>query len=391
VTTCLVVSADGKTITLNAGPFMPGPFSIVQADDTAAVQAWLNAKGDLAMPPGYYRLTSSITLPTTSEGFSIIIHGSGWDQSQFVFQNGGDGFIPTSDLKIDSLVFLDLTVATGTIGDASGTIDALSRGIGIRMTAPGYTGIYNNFVMQRCRVIGWVRFGLWSDNMEVSWISQCIFRENKSGHVAFVGPDTISPNKQPNANTITDSTFDQAISAGPSDSKRTFSGSMTNGNRTLTGSGFTAADRGKFVIVHGAATSGGDLFSFIDVYNSSSNVTLAHQAQFTTTNTVELFPVNVASILLNRANDTVLDGSTIQGNYADAGGGATNVASDVNAIKVYNSANCRFIGIHEEDNAGPGGAAIRMENCIAMTIENWGGTSAGPPLSGLSFTRARFA
>jgi hypothetical protein len=379
VTTCLAVSADGKTITLNAGPFTAGPYTIVQADDTAAVQAWLNAKGDLAMPPGYYRLSSSITLPTTSEGFSIIIHGSGWDQSQFVFQNHGDGFVPTSDLKIDSLVFLDLTVATGTIGDASGTIDALSKGIGIRMTAPGYTGIYNNFVMQRCRVIGWGRFGLWSDNMEVSWISQCIFRENKSGHVAFVGPDTISPNKQPNANTITDSTFDQAISAGPSDSKRTVTGSMTAGSRTLSGSGFSANDRGKFVIVHGAATGGGDLYSFVDVFNSSSNVTLAHQAQFTASGTLEVFPVNVASILLNRANDTVLDGSTIQGNFADAGSGATNTLSDVNAIKCYNSANCRFIGIHEEDNAGPGGAAIRMENCIAMTIENWGGTSAGPP------------
>jgi hypothetical protein len=379
ITTCLAVSADGKTITLNAGPFTTGSYPVVQADDTAAVQAWLNAKGDLAMPPGYYRLTSSITMPTTSEGFSIIIHGSGWDQSQFVFQHGGDGFIPTSDLRIDSVVFCDLTVATGTIGNTSGTIDAASRGIGIRWTSPGYTGIYDNFVMQRCRVIGWGRFGLWSDNLEVSWISQCIFRENKSGHVAFVGPDTISPNKQPNANTITDTTFDQAISAGPSDAKRTFSGSMTSGSRTLSGSGFTINDRGKFVIVHGAATIGGDLYSFIDTFNSSTSVTLAHQAQATTTNTVELFPVNVASILLNRANDTVVDGSTIQGNFADAGSGATNVASDVNAIKAYNSANCRFIGIHEEDNAGPGGAAIRMENCIAMTIENWGGTSAGPP------------
>jgi hypothetical protein len=379
ITTVLTVSADGKTLTLNSGPFTDFTGKTAQADDTAAVQGWLNAKGDLAMPPGYFRLTSSIMVPTTSEGFSIIIHGSGWDQSQFVFQNHGDGFIPTSDLKIDSLVFIDLTVATGTIGDSSGTIDASSRGIGIRMTAPGYTGIYNNFVMQRCRIIGWGRWGLWSDNLEVSWISQCIFRENKSGHIAFVGPDTISPNKQPNANTITDTTFDQAISAGPADAKRTTSGSMTAGSRTLTGSGFSAADRGKFVIVHGAATSGGDLFSFIDTFNTSSQVTLAHQAQFTSSGTVEVFPINVASILLNRANDTVLDGSTIQGNFADAGSGATNTASDVNAIKAYNSANCRFIGIHEEDNAGPGGAAIRMENCIAMTIENWGGTSAGPP------------
>ena len=71
-------------------------------------------------------------------------------------------------LKIDSMVFLDLTVATGTIGDTSGTIDANSKGIGIRMTAPSYTGIYNNFVLQRCRVIGWGRWGLWSDNLEVS-------------------------------------------------------------------------------------------------------------------------------------------------------------------------------------------------------------------------------
>src|SRR4029077_9696139 len=114
VTTCSAVSADGKTITLAAGPLGGSTYSIVQADDTAAVQAWLNAggsppspRGDLTMPPGYYRLSSSITLPTTSEGFSIIIHGSGWDQSQFVFQHGGDGFIPTSDLKIDSMVFLD--------------------------------------------------------------------------------------------------------------------------------------------------------------------------------------------------------------------------------------------------------------------------------------------
>jgi hypothetical protein len=385
------VSADGKTYVLTAAlASTPTLGALVQADDTVAVQTWINggstsgagAAGDLVMPPGYYRLTSSIILPTTSEGFSVIIHGSGWDLSVFAFQHTGDGFVSTSDLKIDSMVFTDLTISTGTIGDASGTINPANHGIGVRMTAPSYTGIYNNLVMQRCRIIGWGRFGLWSDNLEVSWISQCIFRENKSGHVAFVGPDTISPNKQPNANTITDTTFDQAISAGPSDVKHDFTGSMFATSRNLTvtsGYSFTSADRGKFVIVLGAATIGGDLYTFIDSVTSSSVVVLAHQAQLNSSGAVHLFPVNVASILLNRANDTVLDGSTIQGNFADAGSGATNVLSDVNAIKVYNSDNCRFIGIHEEDNAGPGGAAIRMENCHAITIENWGGTSAGPP------------
>lgn len=376
ITTCTAVSADGLTITLASGPFSTFSGTIVQADDTAAVQAWVNAKGDLAMPPGYYRLTSSIVLPTTSEGFSIIIHGSGWDQSQFVFQHGGDGFVPTApDLKLDSVVFKDLTIATGTIGDTSATIDANSKGMGIRWTAPSYTGIYNNFVLQRCRLIGWGRFAIWSDNIEVSWISECIFRENKSGHIAFVGPDTISPNKQPNANTLTNCAFDQAV--GVSDSKRTVSGSMTGGLKTLTASGFTAADRGKFVIVHGVATGSppGDLYTFIDSYQSSTQVTLAHQAQNSGSGTVEIFPTNVASILLNRANDTVLDGSTIQGNFV-----GTSPTQDVNAIKVYNSANCRFVGIHEEDNAGWGGPAVRMENCISMDITNWGGTSGDSAL-----------
>ena len=46
-----------------------------------------------------------------------------------------------------------------------------SKGIGIQDDGAGYTGIYNNFVLQRCRVIGWGRWGLWSDNIEVSWIS----------------------------------------------------------------------------------------------------------------------------------------------------------------------------------------------------------------------------
>ena len=101
----------------------------------------------------------------------------------------------------------------------------------------GYAGIYNNFVISG-RVLGWA-VGTWSDNLEVSWISQCIFRENKSGHVAFVRPDTISPNKQPNANTITDTTFDQAIFGRAIRFKRDFTGSMTAGSRTLTGSGFS--------------------------------------------------------------------------------------------------------------------------------------------------------
>jgi hypothetical protein len=168
VTTCLAVSADGKTITLAAGPFMPGPFTIVQADDTAAVQSWINSKGDLVMPPGYYRLSSSITLPTTSEGFSIVIHGAGWDLSVFAFQNAGDGFVSTSDLKIDSMVFTDLTIGTGTIGDAAGTINPANQGIGVRMTRAELYRHIQQLVMQRCRVLGWGRGARWSDNLEVS-------------------------------------------------------------------------------------------------------------------------------------------------------------------------------------------------------------------------------
>jgi len=372
------VSADGKTYVLTAALVTaPTLGALVQADDTAAVQSWINSKGDLVMPPGYYRLSSSITLPTTSEGFSIIIHGAGWDQSQFVFQHGGDGFIPTSDLKIDSLVFMDLAIATGTIGDTTGLVDANSRGFGIRMSSPRFdSGIYNNFILERCRIIGWGRWGIWSDNIEVSWITHCLFRLNKSGHVAFVGPDELAFPKQPNANTITDSTFDQAIAV--SDSKRTPSGSMTAGSRTLTVSGttLTANDRGLFVIVHGAGINGGAIFSFIDSVQTASQCTLGHNCNLTVSGaSVEIMQTNVASILLSRANDTVIDGATIQGNFT----GNTSYTQDINAIRIYHSSTCRIVGVHEEDAAGIGGAAVRMEDCRCITIESWGGTSAGEP------------
>ena len=87
--------------------------------------------------PGYYRLTSSIIVPTTSEGFSVVIHGSGWDLSVFAFQHGGDGFVPTlPDLKVDSLVFKDLLIATGTKWNNTGLLDAANHGYGVRLRLP---------------------------------------------------------------------------------------------------------------------------------------------------------------------------------------------------------------------------------------------------------------
>jgi hypothetical protein len=395
------VSADWKTYVLTTA-FATAPLlgNRVQADDTAAVQAWFTAHGDLAMPPGYYRLTSSIVLPTTSEGYSIIVHGSGWDLSVFAFQHHGDGFVPTApDLKLDSVVFKDLTIGTGTKWDTGGLIDAQSQGFGFRLTAPTLTGIYNNVVLERCRVIGWGRMGFWSDNAEVCWLTQCIFRENKHGHVALIAPDQIEAPKQPNANTITSCTFDQAYGGG--DATRTATGSMTaarpvdtgdppltqaeiDAARTLTVSGVTlsAADRGRMVIVQGVGTNVSNLYSFIDVYLSPTSCRLAHDCRTTGTGAVTIFSSSVASIFLNRAHDTVIDGATIQGNFTNA---LTTV--DCNAIRADGCANLRIVGVHEEDAGGAGGAAIRLENCQSVTIENYGGTSAGAP----SFTNAHGA
>jgi hypothetical protein len=384
------VSADWKTYVLTAGfPTAPPSGARVQADDTAAVQAWITAHGDLAMPPGYYRLTSSIIVPTTSEGFAVVIHGSGWDLSVFAFQHHGDGFIPTApDLKIDSLVFEDLTIGTGTKWNASGLLDAASRGYGLRMTAPGYLGIYNNFVLNRCRVIGWGAFGVWSDNMEVSWITNCIFRENRFGHVAFVAPDQAETAKLPNANVLRSNAFDQAYGGGDSD--RTASGSMTQPPASptpaqtdaaraisISGVSLTAADRGRAVIVHGAGTNNSNLYSFIDVVLTGSTAKLAHAAQTTVGGaTVEILSSSIASIYLNRAHDTILDGGTIQGNFTTA-----LPSTECNAIRADECFNLRIVGVHEEDAGGNGGSAVRLANCIGVNIENWGGTSAGPGLT----------
>jgi hypothetical protein len=393
------VSADGKTYVLTTGFTQAPPAGArVQADDTVAVQAWITAHGDLAMPPGYYRLTNSIVVPSTSEGFSVIVHGSGWDLSVFAFQHGGDGFIPTApDRKIDSLVFKDLSVATGTKWDNTGLLDANNHGFGLRMTAPTLTGIYNDCVLERCRVIGWGRFGLLSDNAEVCWITQCIFRENKHGHVALLAPDQIEAPKQPNANTLTSCTFDQAFGGG--DATRTGTGAMTaaraepppltqaeiDAARTLTLSGIslTAADRGRLVIVQGVGTNVSNLYSFIDVVLSSSSCRLGHDCRSSSGSApVTVFSSSVASIFLNRAHDTVIDGATIQGNFTNALTGV-----DCNAIRADGCANLRIVGVHEEDAGGVGGAAVRLENCQSVTIENWGGTSAGPP----AFTNAHGA
>lgn len=384
------VSADGKTYVLTASfPTAPPSGARVQADDTVAVQNWINAKGDLAFPPGYYRLTSSIIVPTTSEGFSIIVHGSGWDLSQFVFQHGGDGFVPTlPDLKVDSLVFKDLSIVTGTKW-AGPTIDPNNHGYGVRMTAPGYLGVYNNFVLERCRVLGWGAFGIWSDNMEVSWINNCIFRENRFGHIAFVAPDQSETAKLPNANVLRSNAFDQAFGGGDAD--RPATGSMTrpptstptpaqtDAARAISIGGLTltAADRGRAVIVHGAGTNNSNLYSFIDVVLTGSTAKLAHAAQTTVSGAaVEVLSSSIASIFLNRAHDTVIDGGTIQGNFTTA------LPSTLcNAIRADECFNLRIVGVHEEDAGGNGGSAVRLANCIAVNIENWGGTSAGPGLT----------
>jgi hypothetical protein len=225
---------------------------------------------------------------------------------------------------------------------------------------------------------------LWSDNAEVCWLHKCIFRLNKSGHVALIAPDIQGANKQPNANVLNSCTFDQAFS--DASTKRSATGSMTAGSNILTVSGtsLTANDRGRTVIVHGGGTSGSFIYSFIDVVISPTQAQLTYNAQQPASSvTVEILPVNIASIFLNRANDTVIDGVTIQGNFAkDVTGAnvATPLANDVNAIRADNCGNLRIVGLHEEDNAGAGGAAIRLQSCQSVTIENYGGTSGDPAL-----------
>jgi hypothetical protein len=388
ITTVTSNSENGLVLHLATAASAPVTGVLVQADDTAAVQSWISAKGDLAMPPGYYRLTSSILFPPASEGFSIIIHGAGWDLSVFAFQNIGDGFVTDTsnpaNLRFDSIVFKDCTIATAVVGDSSGTVSSTNRGHGFRLTAPDIYGIYDQLVLERVRVIGWGRFGIWSDNLEVSWLHDCIFRLNKSGHVAFIAPDEIGPNKQPNANIIDSCTFDQAFSDPAT--HRTGSGSMTAGSNVLSVSGITltAADRGRAVIVQGGGVSGAFIYSFIDAVLSSSQAQLTYNAQSGAPGVgVEILATNIASIFLNRANDTTISGCTIQGNFAKDSTGAnvaTPLANDCNAIRADECFNLRIVGVHEEDNAGWGGAAVRLARCKSVTIENYGGTSPDPAL-----------
>lgn len=160
------------------------------ADDTAALQAAINAGGYVYIPPGVYLISSPLTIPTQDENGSLVLVGAGNTRSIIRQTGTGNGFTG-NDVRIDQFVFADFRIETS---------NASSVGDGFNFT--GLASVQTNGRFERVAVFNFGGWGLQTYNMQSSQIVFCHFRNNKFGHIALADDNIGEFTREPNGNTI---------------------------------------------------------------------------------------------------------------------------------------------------------------------------------------------
>lgn len=361
-----VSDVNGSTLTLATPASVSVSNAIVRHDDTAAIQAAVNAKGHILGPQGHYIVSQPIVLPATTEGGSITFEGAGPNGETTIHYQGLGSLFIGADGTNDGLVFKEIALATSTPGAYSVVRPTINRGSAFDFSKSGNVN-YPRF--EGLRVIGWGRWGLVCGNCQGAWFSRNVWRSNASGHIALISPETVNAAaSEPNVASIRDSQFD--LSPYVADSDVAFAAAaMVNGSyvMTTTTSVFTSSHEGRLIRVIGAGLSGGDLLAVIKSVDSGTQVTLSARNQTGSSLTGlsgTVLKTNIASIYLHRSNFTSLAGNIIQGNYSGS-------PANVNSLKIANSKGNRVAGLWVESTGGSGGYDIELSNTQATTITNY--------------------
>jgi len=361
-----VASVASNVLTLQASASTNISNAVVRHDDTAAVQAAVNAKGDVYGPQGHYIVSQPISLPATTEGASLTFEGAGKQgETTFHYQGLGSMFIG-ADGASEGLVFRNFAIATSTPGSYSTVRPTVNRGSAFDFSK---SAVVSWPTFEQLRIIGWGRWGIYCANCQGGWYHNNIFRSNAQGHLGLVGPETLSPGApEPNVSSIRDNWFDQAPYINDAD-VAIAGGSMANNSYvlTVTAATFTTSHEGRMLRIVGAGAGGGDLIGLIKSVDSSLQATLSVRNQTggnLTGLSGTIYKSNYAGIYLHRSNNDTLASNIIQGNWSGSPG-------NVPSLKVENAKAVSIENVWIESTGGAAGFDIDLVGTKAITIKNY--------------------
>lgn len=358
------------TTAANASTRVSG--AILRHDDTVNLQAAVKAKGHVYLPAGFYVITSPITLPNTTGGDSLTIEGAGTGLTTILYQGLGSCFVQPATGSCDNWTFKNFSVTTSTPGNPFSVRPSVNRGSAFDFT--GGALAVNVATFQNILIAGWGRWGIIADNMQGSWIQNCIIRACNSGQIALMAEDTIWPaSKEPNVCSIRDCQFDQAAYVNTSDVTRT-DGAIGANSKILTSAtaNFTSDHEGRIVKVIGVGPTGGDLYATIKRVNSPTSVTISSgnvTGSAMTGKTFTILKLNVANIFLQKAHHTSIASCIIQGNWASS-------PQNVDGIRAENSDGLVLSNLWVENSGGASGFDISLRNTNGTTINGYHSNAA---------------
>lgn len=368
ITTVTAISGTTFTLADNASTNVAGVR--VQHDDTAALQAAVTAKGVLYLPAGDCITTSSISLPSTTEGFPLAIIGDGVAATHIRHQGLGSAFVGP-DGTSEALYFANFSIVTSTPGSIYDTRPTVNRGSGFDFSK---TTVVNYPRFKDLRINGWGRWGLFCSNCQGGTITNTVFRNNAQGHLGLVSDQTTNGAKEPNVNSVFSSQFDNMPVVADTDTALTGL-AINSGSYVLTSTGtpFTSSHEGRLIRVAGAGIAGGDLIALIKSVDASNQVTLS--AQNETGGNLSglsgtLYKTNYASIYLHHSSGSTFVNNIVQGN-------ALGSTADIAGVRIENSQKTSFLNLWIEDSGGSGGHDIELVNADAIRINGYHSNATG--------------
>jgi hypothetical protein len=172
-------------------------------DQTAALQALINLKGDICLPPGTITIASTITLPTSDDTNSLRIQGAGRTKTIIQYTGTGSAFTAGGN-RVDDIELRDFKLIA-TNGSNAGS------GINLDVAST----VNTRWLIEGVSIWNFGRWGITAQNIQSSRIIGNHIRGNKAGAIYLLdaGGDSFP---ESNRNTIAynlldNSPYDAAI------------------------------------------------------------------------------------------------------------------------------------------------------------------------------------
>lgn len=398
VTTITAINPDTKTITFSPATSHKSGYSVIQHDDTRALQTFLdnNYRAYVYFPSGFYPMSVysqwftgkdyCIQIPATSEAFNRQWHFQGNGQYLSGFAHSGQGHL--FQLKDDTTINFRFEGFYVSHSDKT-ALYALSNqeaGAALYLASNNYNaeGVpqsgATNVLVQHNLFIGW-KIGIWSDNLQSSVLRNNSFYYCNNG-IQLVSTNNvrgIGSQTEANANVLDGQFIQYGTTALDNNAARTVTDAVTTAAHNTSGAAtghnasnvvtsataaFTSDDLYRVVRILGAGVNQIEHWALIVEVVNSTTIKLSQPPWTENTGlTMEIQPRAIGNVFLQNASNCIIRGGTWQGNW-----GGEN--SEVYGIYALNLDELSVEGLWIEDNGGSLGAAHRYVNVRGLRIIN---------------------